>query len=249
MKSPFGILPKGLLFYSSNLHMVRYIRILVTLCLFLCIEWWNIWNIWTIVYAQEGNFEFSLEESISIEWTPTDIIDIDQRLSDWAIDIGWWEELRDFIVWVAVKIIIPVFVFAWIIIAIIWFYKLMWSDNDEEQKKAFNYLLRWVVGIVLMVSAWFITNQLVGTGWDSWILWSIGAPWNSEAPAWAVIAEQLYTKIVFPLLQIFIYFVLWILFLMAMIHAFQYIFSKDEEFQKKPNNQLSNLKNNNQHSS
>ena len=191
-------------------------------------------SIGVFVYAADQNFQFPIDASIEIEWTSTEAVDLYNRLETWfSIDLKWGEELRDLIARIAVKIIIPIFVFAGIIIAIIWFYKLMCSDSDEEQKRAFDYLLRWTVGIVIMVSAWFITNQLVWSTWDTNILWSIWSPANNEAPAGAVIAEQLYTQIVFPLLRVFIYFALGILFIMAITHAFKYIFSKDDEFQRK----------------
>jgi len=185
----------------------------------------------TPVFA--GNFQDPLEDSITIEGTANDAIDLENRFQDWAIDIWWGEELRDFIVWITVKIIIPVFIFAWIILAIIWFYKLMGTDSDEEQKIWFNYLLRGTLGIVLMVSAGFITNQLIGTTWDTGILWSIWAIWNDADISGAGIAEELYLNIIFPLMRVFIYFIMGILFMMVVVHAFKYIFSKDDEFQRK----------------
>lgn len=191
-------------------------------------------SIWSSVFATENNFQFPIDSSVDIEWTSTEAINLYNRLETWfSISGEWGEWIRDFIARVAVKIIIPIFVFIGIIIAIIWFYKLMWSTSQEEQKKAFNYLLRWTLGIILMVSAWFITNQLVWSSWDTNIIWSIWSTANSEAPAGAVIAEQVYTQIVFPLLRIFIYFALGILFIMTITHAFKYLFSKDDEFQRK----------------
>ena len=191
-------------------------------------------SIWSGVFATDNNFQFPIDSSIDIEGTSTEAINIGNRLeTGFSISGEWGEWIRDLIARVAVKIIIPIFVFAGIIIAIIGFYKLMGSDSEEEQKKAFNYLLRWTIGIVLMVSAWFITNQLVWSSWDTNIIGSIWSTAGDGEVAWAVIAEQLYTQIVFPLVRIFIYFALGILFIQTVIHAFKYIFSKDDEFQRK----------------
>lgn len=212
--------------------MITPMKKIITLCLttFICC----IASIWSSVFATNNNFQFPIDASVEIEGTSTEAINLINKLETWfSISGEWGEWIRDLIARVAVKIIIPIFVFAGIILAIIWFYKLMGSDSEEEQKKAFNYLIRWTLGIIIMVSAWFITNQLVWSSWDTNIIWSIWSTANSEAVAGAVVAEQIYNQIVFPLLRIFIYFALGILFILTITHAFKYIFSKDDEFQRK----------------
>lgn len=185
-----------------------------------------------ISYA--GNFGNPLDESLTIWGTANhDDVGIVKKLQDIGITIWWWEQIRDTIVYVAIKVVIPVFVFAGVIIAIIGFYKMMSSDSDEDQKKWFSFILWWVVGIVIMVSAGYLTNQLVGTEGTTDIIWSFSTKTSADPVYGAKLAEELYVKIFYPFLRVAMFVVLGILFMMAVVHAFKYIFRKDDEFQKK----------------
>ena len=179
-----------------------------------------------------ANFLDWLEETLTIWWTANSELNIKDRFEDLAIGSGGPGQIRDFILEVTVKMVIPLFIFAGIVVAIVGFYKLMMSDKSEDIQTANNYILRWVVGVVIMVSAWYIANELVGAEGTTGIFGEIGS-FSDDKPAGAVIAENLYLKIIYPFVRIVIFVAMGILFIIALINAFKYLFSADEAYQKK----------------
>ena len=190
----------------------------------------------SIAYA--WNFQNILEESVTTPETANDnpgawldgVINISQTLEVISIEWSGSEETRDFIAFVAVRVIIPIFTIAGIIVAIIWFYRLMLADNEDKQKNGINWLLRWTVGVIVMVSAWFITNQLVGGAWLTGIFWQYSN--SSSQIAWATIADEIYVSIFFPFLRVVSFLILGILFIAAVINGFKYIFSASDDTQQ-----------------
>lgn len=203
-------------------YILRICSFLMSICLW-CIQIFPVYG---------ANYGGALEDSININDTANEQVRLIDRFQDRAIDIWGSEEVRDFIAWIAIKILIPVFTFAGVIVAIIWFYKLMASEWADDITQANRYILWWITGIILMVSAGYITNQLVGTEWITAIFGEIGN-FSNDRPAGAVIAEQLYVNIWFPFIRLMFFFVMGILFITATISAFQYIFANGEEVQKK----------------
>jgi len=150
----------------------------------------------------------------------------------------WWVEgIRDLLITIWVTILIPVFVFAGIIIAILWFYKLMISDSEDETSKARNYMIYWVIWVMIMISAWYITNLLVGAD-GSWSASSVfDFEWRDglDGPA---LAAQIYEMIAYPLLKIFLNLAMGILFIIVMVNAFRMIFSPDDNITSKATSML-----------
>lgn len=185
-----------------------------------------------VSYGQNyENYGWALNKIVDDSIDTTDsAVKLGDRFQQRGIDnIGDGSEIRDFLAFVAVKILIPILIYAGIIVAILWFYSLFAATSPDEQKKAMKYILWWLVGIIIMVSAGYITNKLVSTDWADGILWKV-AEWGTAA--WAKVAADFYETIAFPLLKVAMFIVLWILFIMVIIHAFKYIFSNGEEIQK-----------------
>ena len=139
-----------------------------------------------------NNFWIALEEwaDTNTLWQWINLIwewwSLESRFS--GVSLWWWEWIRDFLAWIWLEVLVPVFVFAGVIFALIGFYKLMTATSDEEIWKASMFLLRWVVWIMIMLSAAYIVDQLVWV--DSWWEWWIIAMitwWNESW--WAIAAH------------------------------------------------------------
>lgn len=151
-----------------------------------------------------------------------------EAMETWIVAGVWADSARDFVIWIAQKALIPLMIIVWIIIAIIWWYKLMFSNKDDEQKKWMNFFIWWVVGIFLMVSAWYIVKTLV---WDSWS--SSGAEvMNFSNLNWVEVAEKLYTTIAFPFIKLLMFIIVWVLFIMLLINVMKFLMAASWDVRK-----------------
>jgi Type IV secretion system pilin len=180
------------------------------------------------------NFYTALEDSVttdySIRWPKWWWIK--DFLQEIVTGKGLWaQNISDFIVKLITKIIIPILVLVWIVYAIIWFYKLMTSDDSEELAKWRNYILWWLIGALIMVTAAWIVIQLVWENGAWWIVWDI--IWTGDKPSWAQIVSDVYSKIFYPLIRVILNIIIWVMFLYAVGQWFKYLFSGDDEAQQK----------------
>ena len=135
-------------------------------------------------------------------WSPAD------RVKNFLVDTVWK------------RIMIPIIVTIWLLLWFIAFYKLKFSDKAEEQSKALNYIIWWTIWVIIMVSSSFITLKLVS---HEWIL--ISKTWTEQA-------VNLYEQIIFPFLKLAMFIVVWILFVILLIHSFNFIISTSEDVKK-----------------
>ena len=192
----------------------------------------------SLTHAQtQDNFEVRLDTTVDtseINQLPENLNTIleprNTERGGWGLGNG--ENIRDFIVDIAVNIIIPIMTFVGIIVSILGFYSLMISDSEEETNKAWKYIVFGVIGIIIMISAWYITETLFGVSgtWASWVLdFSNFSTQLDGAP----LAGQIYAGIIYPFLKIFMFVVIGVLFILVMINAFKYLFSGEEGIEKK----------------
>ena len=144
-----------------------------------------------------------------------------------------WESLRNVIVDIAVNVIIPIMTFVGIIVAILGFYSLMTSDSEDEAKKAWKYVVYGIIWIMIMISAWYITNSLFGAdGTGAW--WGIfDFSGFTNSLDWAPLAGQIYASIIYPFLKIFMFVAIGVLFVLVLVNAFRYLFGEDDNLQSK----------------
>lgn len=211
-------------------------KIILLGILFLVISWVFVTQHVSAANWVENNTNFytALEDSLktdySIRWPRWwGIKDFLQEIvtGKWL----WAQNISDFVVKLITRVIIPILVLVWIVYAIIWFYKLMSSDDADELKTWRNYILWWVVGALIMVSAAWIVIQLVGESGDWWIVGTI--IWTGDKPSGAQIASDIYSKILYPLIRVILNIILGIMFLYAVWQWFKYLFSGDDEAQEK----------------
>jgi len=184
--------------------------------------------------ASAGRFGSVIEETLSgWEWELpgwNTVLDFQEK---WLISEIWWVEgIRDLLVTIWVQILIPVFVFTGIIIAILWFYKLMTSDSEEETNKSWTYIVYGTIWVVIMVSAWYIANLLVWVDGSWWAGSIFDFEWRSEFDG-PELAAQLYNTIAYPFLRIFLNIAMGIMFVILLINALRLIFSPDDNIVSK----------------
>lgn len=161
------------------------------------------------VYAQDQRFD-------NILTATTD--EIKQNVAYDVTSYRWANQLGNFIIDFMVKYIMPVFLVVAVIIAIFGFYKLMMSNKDGDEKKWVDYIIWWVVGIIVMQSATFIWTNLTS------IIWTLDSSTNLNT-----FPEIIYNQIIYPFLQIFMYVVVGTLFVILLIHMIRFITSADEK--------------------
>lgn len=133
------------------------------------------------------------------------------------------EGARDAVIVVVQKVIVPAIIIVGVMMAIFGFYEIMTEEKDDAQKKGFAYILWWVVGIIIMLSASFVANKLV---WAQWVLdFSYIFQWNTAA--W-----KLYSLIIFPFLKMIMFLVIGVLFLVLILHMYRFVISPDEKIKE-----------------
>lgn len=141
--------------------------------------------------------------------------DLDSSSIDWFMkDIAW-------------GIVMPIIIVIWLIIAFVGFYKIAFSDKEDERKIGIKYVLWWTIWVVVMTSTWFLVNTLV---WDTWSMWIL---WSQQTKDPATIAAALYEDIIKKFFILAMYFVVWILFVILVINLIKFISWWDKEDVKK----------------
>lgn len=139
----------------------------------------------------------------------------------------YWEWVKEFMIFIAQKIMIPASIIIWVLVAIFGFYQMMFSDKEDEQKKWRNFIMWWVIWILIMMSWYYIAMKLVWTSGTSWEV----LQFNSLS--WIQAAKVIYATVMYPLLKIVIYLVVWLLFIMLMIHAYKMMMAPWDDTSKK----------------
>lgn len=124
--------------------------------------------------------------------------------------------------------IVDIFIAAWIAVAFFWAYKIMSSEKEETTKQWIRLVLFWVIWVIIMVSASFIANLLVGNWGD--IIWK---EFKGGDPDWVEFAQNIYEKLVFPFIKIALYLVVGFLFFVTVAKTITYATSTDESAKKK----------------
>ncbi len=164
----------------------------------------------TVEQMAQGRFDTALDRSIE---------PIQSNLDVAQLQIGPMGIFR-FIIDKALGIVVPLIIISGVIIAILGFYKLMFADGDEEMKTGMNYIIWGTVGIIIMMSANYITNVVFDGIFASGDL-------NTFSGVNAV--QIVYDSIVFPFLKMAIYLVIGIMFIMLLTRVFKFVLSPSEE--------------------
>jgi len=120
------------------------------------------------------------------------------------------------------NVLLPLIVVLWILSAILWFYKIMFSSDDNATKEGTRYIIFWVIGIIVIMSAKFIGQNI----------FDLFTPGSGELK-WYELASWLYNNILYPFIKFAIYLVLGAMFVILISRVITFLFGSDTDAQKK----------------
>lgn len=171
------------------------------------------------VSAQENNaYDYVLDSTVGWAW------------DNLTVDGPWVEKWADAVNnWIVSMIgyLINIFIVVGIAVAFIWGYRIMASSKEDSYKEWIMMIVLWIAWIIIMVAAKRIANVLV---WDWWVMVT---DLENEGLKWLSFANNLYTKLIFPLIKVVLYLVVWVLFFIMAWKVITFIISTDDAAKKK----------------
>lgn len=130
--------------------------------------------------------------------------------------------VQNFLFNTIMNVLVPIIIIIGILSAILWFYKIMFSTEDTAVKEWTRYIIYWVIGIILIMSAKFIGQNV----------FDLLNPASGQIK-WFEVASGLYDKIVYPFIKFAIYLVLGAMFVILVSRVITFLFGSDTDAQKK----------------
>lgn len=168
---------------------------------------------WTFEVVQADRFDLALSKSI-------ESISKNLEAAEGAKGTQW---VQNFLYNKIMNVLVPLVIILGILSAILWFYKLMFSSDDKATGEWTRYIIFWVIGIILIMSAKFIGQNV----------FSLLATPESGTIKWYEIASWLYDKILYPFIKLAIYLVLGGMFIILISRVITFLFGSDSDAQKK----------------
>ena len=172
----------------------------------------------SIAFAASWRFSHSLNTAIS---------PIHQRLDPFTQNTEWWwNTVVDFVFKMIDNIVIPVAISIWVIIGLIWAYKLLFSSDEKQVATGLKMVIFWIIWIIIMVSAKYIWSVLFNNLFSSWDI-------SSQGINWVELSEKMYNQIAYPFIKIAIYLALTVIFIILVWKSISLITKSDWISQKK----------------
>jgi len=171
-------------------------------------------NTWSATFeiVEAERFDLALSKSIAS-------INKNLEAAEWATGTQW---LQNFLFNNIMNVLVPLIIILWILSAILWFYKIMFSPDDAAVKEWTRYIIFWVVGIIIIMSAKFIGQNV----------FDLLTPASGEIK-WFEMASWLYDKILYPFIKLAMYLVLGAMFVILVSRVITFLFGSDSDAQKK----------------
>ena len=168
----------------------------------------DVWS-WVFEVVEADRFDLALMKSI-------DPISKNLDAAEWA---KWTQGLQNFVFNNIMNVLFPLVIVLGILSAILWFYGLMFSNDENKIKESTRYIIYGVIGIVFIMSAKFIGQNVFNL-----LQWDV---------VWTNIAQWLYNNILFPFIKFAIYLVLGAMFVILVSRVITFLFGSDTDAQKK----------------
>ncbi len=176
----------------------------------------------TVSVIKAERFDIAMNRAVdSIKWN----LDAPEILSEVSAT-PWADTVKDFLIKKIIDVLVPLIITLGILIALLGFYKIFFSSDEKAISEWTKYITYWILGIILIMSAKFISTTLYSNIFLEWNLW-----YNSVQ--WYEIAQKIYEKIVFPFIKLAIYLALGVLFVILASRALTFVFGSDEDSKKK----------------
>lgn len=142
----------------------------------------------------------------------------------------WWAVFNEQVNQI-IGYVIDIFIVIWITVAFIGGYKIMMSSKEDSLQDWIRLVIFGVIGIIIMVSARFLAEWLVWTGWI--ITEEFANTSINNQPNWVDFASNLYNKILYPFIKVTLYLVIWFLFFLMAAKVVWFVTSTDDSAKKK----------------
>lgn len=173
-------------------------------------------QLFSIGFAATWKFNYSMNKAIEPIRSGID--------SATTIANTWWgESIQMFIFNLLDKIIIPILISIWVVIWMIWAYKLLFSSDEKQISTWLKMIAFWVIWIILMISAKYIWSVLFEDIFDSG---------NVNAMTWIQLSKNIYDKIAYPFIKIALYLALAVIFVILVWKSISLITKTDWSNQK-----------------
>lgn len=170
------------------------------------------------IYAANNRFSDELQESVSD--ISTHLTPPAQQIEEW-----WWATVAAAVIWLIDDVVIPVVIAIWILIWLIWAYKILFSSDEKEISNWVKMVAMGVIWIIIMMSAKYLGKSIV----EIFKNWQID--WNSDLN-WIQLATELYTKLAYPFIKIILYLALFVIFVVLLWKSIS-LFTKTDWTNKK----------------
>ncbi|MCX6823684.1 MAG: hypothetical protein NT085_00960 [candidate division SR1 bacterium] len=171
-------------------------------------------NIWSGSFEVVEASRFDLALSKSIET-------ISKNLDSAEGAVGA-QGLQNFLYNRIMNVVVPLVIIIGILSAILGFYKIMFSTEDTATKEGTRYIIYGVIGIILIMSAKFIGQNV----------FDLLNPASGQIKGFEI-ASGLYDKIIYPFIKFAIYLVLGAMFVILVTRVITFLFGTDADAQKK----------------
>lgn len=176
----------------------------------------------SVAFAATWKFQYSLNNSISqgTTWLQQHLNPRQTPNAEW-----WWRTVVDFVFNVIDDIVIPIAVSVWVVIWLIWAYKLLFSSEEKQVSTWLKMVIFWIIWVIIMVSAKYIWKVLFQDIFSSWEI--------NQNINWVELSQKIYNQIAYPFIKIAIYLALTVIFIILVWKSISLITKSDWTSQKK----------------
>jgi hypothetical protein len=128
-----------------------------------------------------------------------------------------------FVIDIVDKFVFPLLIAASILTIVIGLYDLMFTGKEDIEKGT-KYIIFGVLGIVIIQSAKFITSTYIGI-----VTKVVPSENTNQAINFAQSAYEIYNQLIMPFINVFMYVVIGVLFVILLVHVMRFITSSEED--------------------
>ena len=169
--------------------------------------------------------------STTLHWRfETELLEAVEPLS-WHLDAAqpndpnWWgNTVANFVFKFLQNIVIPLAISVWVVMWIVWAYKLLFSSDEKEVSSWLKMIAFWVIWIIIMISARYIWKVLFE---DIFYSWEVS--WMN----WIQFSKDIYDKLVYPFIKIVLYLALAVIFILLVWKSISLLTTTDWTSHKK----------------
>lgn len=176
------------------------------------------WNGWSIHWR----YQDVLSDSINVTGLKEHLDPAPVNSTEW-----WWKTISNFVLNILSNIVIPLAISVWVVMWIIWAYKLLFSSDEKQIASWLKMVVFWIIWIIIMMSARYIWAVLFED------IFNFEGQSSGYWLTWIQLSKQLYDKIAYPFIKIALYLALAVIFIILVWKSISLITKSDWTSHKK----------------